>query len=297
MAAMLMNLMGITLVVFMVGSLLEAGLRLEIAEAAKAMRNVRFVVLSLLCCFVIGPLLAIGLTKVIPLEAPWALGMVILGLVPASPAGPVFVGIARGSLEYLTAFFLLAFAGTVITMPFLAPLVATGFNPDAWTIAKPLLYYITLPLLFGVVVRSNSTSLAAKAAPLIKRVTAIDTVLLVVLAGWNYRTQLLTAFGSYAIATQILYYAVGGALAYGLGSLLTLEYEAKAVLAIGIATRNAGPAIAMLMADPDTDPRAMAMCIIACFIGAIASGFAWGFALRRFCAPPLEPAEVAMRQT
>ena len=60
----------ISLVIFMAGNLLDMGLRLKLGTALVGLRNVRFVMLSLLWCFVLGPAIAYGLTQVIPLEAP-----------------------------------------------------------------------------------------------------------------------------------------------------------------------------------------------------------------------------------
>src|SRR5512144_3257798 len=100
MDAILQQAMGITIVIFMVGNLLEVGLRLQVAEALAALRNVRFMVLTLLWCFVLGPALAVGLTKIIPLSEPYALGLVLLGVAPCSPAIPVMRTRSGGSLAY-----------------------------------------------------------------------------------------------------------------------------------------------------------------------------------------------------
>ena len=138
----LQKIMGITIVIFMVGNLLEVGLRLQVSEALSALRNVRFVVTSLLLCFVIGPALAVMLTKIIPLSEPYALGLILLGMAPCTPALPVMVKKAGGSRAYMSAFMIVAFVGTVILMPFLVPMLAKGFTADPWTIAKPLLFFI-----------------------------------------------------------------------------------------------------------------------------------------------------------
>lgn len=108
----LRTVQNVTIVIFMVGNLLEVGLRLRVAEALAALRNVRFVMLSLLWCFVLGPALALLFTKIIPLSKPYALGLVLL-------------------------------------MPFMVPLLAKGFTADPWAIAKPLLFFIALPLAGG----------------------------------------------------------------------------------------------------------------------------------------------------
>ncbi len=98
MDAILQMIKGITIIIFMVGNLLEVGLRLEVSEAFAALRNVRFVVVSLLWCFVLGPALALLFTKVIPLAQPYAIGMVLLGMAPCSPAIPVISSLIKNPL-------------------------------------------------------------------------------------------------------------------------------------------------------------------------------------------------------
>lgn len=47
-------------------------------------------------------------------------------------------------------------------------------------------------------------------------------------------------------------------------------------------TRNVGPALAPLIALPGAPPEAIAMCILAVLLGAIVSGFAAAWILKRF---------------
>src|SRR5512136_3210917 len=166
---LLQQIQTITIVIFMVGNLLEVGLRLKVAEALAALRNARFVVTSLLWCFVLGPALAVLLTKIIPLTEPYALGLVLLGMAPCSPAIPVMMKKSGGSLAYMSAFMLVAFTGTVVLMPFMVPFLAQGFTADPWTIAKPLLFFIALPLVIGAAIRRAAEPVAEKAAPLVKK--------------------------------------------------------------------------------------------------------------------------------
>src|SRR5512147_2601115 len=159
---MLQTLMNVTIVIFMVGNLLEVGLRLNVAEALAALRNVRFVVTSLLWCFVLGPALAVLLTKIIPLTEAYALGLVLLGMAPCSPAIPVMMRKSGGSLAYMSAFMLVAYAGTVVLMPFMVPWLAKGFTADPWTIAKPLVSFIVIPLIIGAAIRRAAEKFADK---------------------------------------------------------------------------------------------------------------------------------------
>ena len=286
MDAILQQAMGITIVIFMVGNLLDLGLRLEVSEAVAALRDVRFVVLSLLWCFVLGPALAVLLTKIIPLAEPYALGLVLLGLAPCSPAIPIMVRKAGGNLAYMSAFMLLAFAGTVVLMPFMVPILAKGFTADPWTIAKPLVFLIAIPMVVGIAIRRAAMTIAAKVAPIVKALTSVATLILCAILLWLYRGEIIGAVGAYAIGTQLLYYTLLGFPAYLLG--FGLSYEQKAPMTLGICTRNVGPALAPLLAVAGSPQGAITMCILAIFLGAILSGFAAAAILRRFCAPARE---------
>ncbi len=279
----LQKIMGITIVIFMVGNLLEVGLRLNVAEALGALRNVRFVVVSLLWCFVLGPALAVLLTKLIPLTGPYALGLVLLGMAPCSPAIPMMVRKSGGSTAYMSAFMMVAFVGTVVLMPFMVPLLAKGFTADPWTIAKPLLFFIAIPLVIGVVIRRAAETAAERAAPIVKKVTGLATLILCVVLLWLYRSEIIGAVGAYAIGTQILYYALMGFASYLLG--FGLSYDQKAPMTLGVCTRNVGPALATLLGVANAPEGAITMCILAIFLGAILSGFAAAALLKRFGAP------------
>ncbi len=288
MEQLLQQIQTITIVIFMVGNLLEVGLRLEVSEARAALRNARFVVVSLLWCFVLGPGLAVLLTKILPLAEPYALGLVLLGLAPCSPAIPAMMRRSGGSLAYMSAFMLVAFAGTVVLMPLMVPWLAKGFTADTWTVAKPLLFLIVSPLIIGGAIRRANEALAEQAATIVRMVTGVDTFLLGACLLWLYRSDIFGAVGTYAIGTQILYYGLLGGASYLLG--FGLSYEQKAPMVLGICTRNVGPALATSLAVPGAPQGAIAMCALASFLGAILSGYAAAGLLKRFCAPDSEPA-------
>lgn len=278
----LKKILDITIVVFMVGNLLEVGLRLEIAEALTALRNARFVALTFLWCFVLGPALAVLLTKIIPLAEPYALGLVLLGMAPCSPAIPVMMRKSGGSLAYMSAFMLMAYAGTVVLMPLMVPWLVKGFTADPWTIAKPLLFFIAMPLIIGAVIRRASETIAEKAAPIVKKVTGLNTLILCAILLWLYWSEIFSSVGSYAIASQMLFYTLLGFVSYLFS--FGLSYEQKAPMVLGVCTRNVGPALATLLGVAGAPQGAITMCVMAIFLGAILSGFAAAAVLRRFCA-------------
>ncbi len=279
MTDLLEKLLGVTLAIFMAGSLLEMGLKLDLKKAAAALRDVRFMVMALLWSFAIGPALATLLAKVLPLSEPYALGLILLGLAPCAPFVPLLAEKARGDLNDVAAYLLLASVGTIIILPVMIPVLAPALTADTWTIAKPLLFFIALPLAIGICVRLLNSALADKAHPVVKKVTSVDIIIMLGIVMLLYWRDFLSAVGSFAIGVQILYYCLLGAAAYGLG--FGLSHEKKSTLVLGLCTRNVGAALAPLMSVPSVDPRATVMCVLAVFI-TLAVGFGAAYLLGRW---------------
>ena len=269
----------ISLVIFMAGNLLDMGLRLKLGTALVGLRNGRFVLLSLLWCFVLGPAIAYGLTRVIPLEAPYALGLILIGMTPCAPFLPMMVDRARGDMGYTASFMLLASVGMVAYMPFAVPLLADGLSVSAWMIAKPLLAVVLLPLVIGMLILRASNPLANRLQPVVKKITGVATIIMLGLCVVIYGESFIGSVGSYATFAQILFYFIitGGsyALSYGLPN------DRKSVLSLGVCTRNLGAAFAPLFAVAGTDERAIVMVALGVPLQTIAAFIAASIFARR----------------
>jgi BASS family bile acid:Na+ symporter len=276
MADQLEKLLGLTIAVFMAGSLLEMGLKLDLQRASHALRDIRFMVTALFWSFVVGPALAMLLAKGLPLAEPYALGLILLGLAPCAPFVPLLAEKAGADLNYVAAYLLLAALGTLIILPIMIPILAPQLTADSWTIARPLLLFIALPLAVGICVRLVAGTVAEKSHPIVKKVTGIDIILMLGIVLLLYWRDFLSAVGTYAIGAQILYYCLLAATAYSLG--FGLSREKKNTLALGLCTRNVGAAIAPLLSVSGSDQRATVMCVMAVFI-TLGVGFAVAYLL------------------
>jgi bile acid:Na+ symporter, BASS family len=206
---------------------------------------------------VVCPALAWVLVRFIPIAHPYAIGMVLLGMTPCAPFLPPMVERARGDMGYTAAFMLLASVVTVLYMPLAVPFMVKGLSASAWTIAKPLLLLLLVPLAIGMAIQHRSGPLAAKLHPPVKKVTGLDTVLMLTLCLVVYGKEFLGAVGSYAIGTQILFFSFATVAPFFLS--FGLPQGQRSVLALGMATRNLGAAFAPLFAVPDVDQRAIVM--------------------------------------
>lgn len=250
----------IAMVIFIVGSLLDMGLRLNPRDALKGLRNFRFVLYTLLWGFVFGPTLAYVITLILPLDSPYAMGLLLIGMTPCTSLLPVMVNRAKGDLGYTAAFMLLASGATIIFMPFAVPFMLKGLTVSAWTIAKPLLMFILLPMVVGIAILHGSATLTSVIQPFVKKATGIAAIAVIILCLLIYGEGLLGVAGSFAIAAQLIFFSLMITSSYWFS--FGLPHEQKIVLSIGMSTRNLGAALAPLFSIAEIDQRAIIMVVL-----------------------------------
>jgi BASS family bile acid:Na+ symporter len=228
----------ISIVIFMAGNLFDMGLRLDPQEALRGLRNARFVALALIWGFILGPAIAYAITRIVPLEYPYAIGLILLGVTPCAPFLPLIVEKAKGDLGYCAAFMVLSSVGMVLFMPFAVPLMVQGLTATAWSIAKPLVMFLLAPLAIGMAILHASVPLASRILPSVKMATTVATLSVIALCIVVYGKGLLAVASGFAVASQLFFFCCVTALPYLLG--FGLRNEQKIVLSTGMATRNLG---------------------------------------------------------
>ena len=257
MTELLPILLKVTVVIFMVGNLLELGLRIDLNKAMAGLRDVRFVALSLLWAFVLCPALAYALGLVLPLSEPYAMGLLLLGLAPCAPLLPGMVDKAHGDVNYAASFMLLASAGTVVYMPLMVPLLVKGVTVSAWTVAKPMLFLVLIPLVIGIAIQRSRPAIASSIHPYVSKGTGIDTLLMLLLVVVIYAKGFTAAIGTWAILAQVMFFTLTIAASYALA--FGVPPARKSVMTLGLSTRNVGAALAPLLVATDAAPETTVM--------------------------------------
>lgn len=252
---MLETILKITLVVFMVGNLLDLGLRLDLKVALRGFSDFRFMGLTTLWGFILCPGLGYLLARLLPLEPAVAMGLILITLGPGGPMLPVMVDRARGDVNYTATFTLFTTLGTVVFLPVMVPLLAKGLAVTMWMVAKPMLVFILLPMVVGVIVKLRWPSFAASIQPFVNKATKIDTLAMLVMVFAVYGKGMLGTIGTFAAGSQFLFLFIVTAGSYWLS--FGMPERQKSVLSIGVCCRQIGPALAALYIAPGVDPLAI----------------------------------------
>src|SRR6185312_7625521 len=261
MRAALAQTASIAIIIFAVSSMMSIGLAYRIGVIVAPLREVRAVFRALVANFLLVPLLAIAIERVIPIDPPLALGLFLLAGSAGAPFLITLASAAKSDLALCAALLLLLVPATVFFLPFYVPLAMThpslrglSYVPSSTvTIGLPLLSTLILPILLGLMLRTLAPAWAARLLPIGGKVATVALVVVVVSTfGANFQ-ELIRIVKSGAIVAGVL--LIAGA--FGIGFLLSRR-ERSAVLGLGTAQRNV--AGAMVIASKDfNDPDILVM--------------------------------------
>ena len=108
---------------FVVSSMLAMGAGLTVSQISEPLRNARLVVLALLANFVLMPLGALALAKVLWLDEPFGVGLLLLGCAAGAPFLPKLAELAKGNLAFAVGAMVLLMVVTVGFLPVVLPLL------------------------------------------------------------------------------------------------------------------------------------------------------------------------------
>ena len=250
---------------FVVSSMLAMGAGLTVSLIAEPLRNVRLVVLALLANFVVMPLGALGLAKVLSLDEPFGIGLLLLGCAAGAPFLPKLAELAKGNLAFAVGAMVLLMVVTVGYLPIVLPLLLPGVTVHPWNIARSLLLLMLLPLVLGLVLRARSDDLAERVKPVLDWISNISLILLVCLITAANIDKVLQVFGTRGILAGLLFIALG----FGTGWLLGgPNADTKRVMALGTGQRNIAAAL-VVASQSFSDANVVVMVIVVAIIGLI----------------------------
>jgi predicted Na+-dependent transporter len=234
---------GISGLLFVVTSMLAMSLSLSLQQMTQPLKNVRLVILALLGNFVLVPLLAFAIIKLIPLEEPLQIGVILLGTAAGAPFIPKLVQGAKGNVAYAVGLMFLIMVVTIFYLPFVLPLLLPGVEINPWDIAKSLIATMLIPLVIGMLIKSHSPDVADHWAPVMNKISSLSVlILLVVGLGLNI-SNILGFIGTRGIGAMTL--LILGALVIG---LLFGGRDPGVRSAMGLSTANRNGAAALLVA-------------------------------------------------
>jgi bile acid:Na+ symporter, BASS family len=266
---MLMDLLSkastIAMLSFVVSSMLAMGTGLTVAQIIEPLRNVRLLVLALLANFILMPLGAFTLARVLWLDESFGIGLLLLGCAAGAPFLPKLAELAKGNLAFAVGEMVLLMVVTVGYLPIVLPLLLAGVTVDPAKIARSLILLMLLPLAAGLALKAYYGDMAVRVKPTLDWISNVSFVLLVLLITAANIDKVLDVFGTRAILAGLLFVALGFAIGWVLGGPGT---DTRRVLALGTAQRNIAAAL-VVGSQSFSDAKVVVMVIVVAIAGLI----------------------------
>lgn len=251
---------------FVVGSMLAMGFSLTIQMIAKPLRNLKLVALTLFVNFVVIPIVTIGVSGFVPMAEDIRIAFYVLALAAGAPFLPKLAQFAKADIAFSVGMMTLLMVATVVVLPFVLPLLLSDVTINPWDIIKPLVLLLLLPLGAALMIRQRYEEFAEHAAKLLNSVTTVSLLALLFLFFVAYWNEILSTFGTGAIAFSIFFIAFALLAGY---LISPKNVGIKRVSSLGAAQRNISVGILVVAVNFSDSPLVGVTVLIVSLIGLI----------------------------
>ncbi len=255
----------ISLLVFIISSMLSMGLGLTVRQIAEPLKNVKLVVLSLIVNFLLVPLLVYGIISIVPLNEGERIAMLLISIAAGAPFIPKLADIAKANIPFSMGLMLLLMVVTIFFMPLVVPYMLTGAEVSSWAIAKSLVVIMLLPLILALLIRAYWENGAKPMQGFFAKLTNIAMLLLIISLVILNTNHLIDKVG-YPLLAILLLLVGAMVIGYYLGGT---EKDIRVVSALGAGQRNISAALLVgtqNFDNPDITIMLVAVSIFGLFI-------------------------------
>jgi BASS family bile acid:Na+ symporter len=250
-------LFNLSVLIFVLTSMFGMGLSLTLKQVFEPMRNVSLVLRALAANFILSPLLAFALAKVIGLDQQLATGLFILGVAAGAPLLAKFAELAKGDLAFTLGLMVLLMVVTIIYAPLVLPLLMPDVQIDVWGMIRSLVLTMLLPLAAGLFIKARYESLAESLSPSMSQASSLTLMMQLVLGLFLTVGDLLGVIGTGAILAALLFLAGNMVFGWLLGGP---GRDTRVVVTVGTAQRNVSAAM-LIVVQNFSEPQVLLMVL------------------------------------
>ncbi|MGQ9427232.1 hypothetical protein ACXYTJ_15795 [Gilvimarinus sp. F26214L] len=265
-------LLNASVVVFAVSSMIAAGAGNRLADVLQPLRNLSALLRAIVANFVLVPLLAVVVLRLLDVSQPIAIGLFLVATAAGAPFLIKLAAVAATDLALSTTLLLVLLPVTIVYMPIVVPLALPAADVSAIAIARPLLLTMLVPLALGLLLRVYAEAWALRAQALLAMVSTLALVVLIVATVAANLSGILAVFRTSAIVAIVI--VIGGAFVIGF-LLGGPTVRGREVLGLGTSQRNIAAAT-VVATQAVGHPNTVTMVVVSSLVGfAILFPVAW----------------------
>ncbi|MCE5299051.1 MAG: hypothetical protein MUE45_01170 [Methanoregulaceae archaeon] len=252
--------------IFIITSMLGMGFGLTISQIITPLKNRRLVIMSLLANFVLVPILALVIIRIIPLSEGLQIGLILVGFAAGAPFLPKLVQLAKGNMAFTAGLMVLLMVITIAYLPIVLPFVLTGVQVSPWEISKSLIVLMLIPLALALFIRARYEEVAKGLIHTMNMAANLSLVAMFIGYFVGYSDVTYGVLGTGGILVSILLVVGAFIIGYLLGGT---DKDNKKVLALGTGQRNLAAAFAIASSSFAANPEVLIEVMDVAVIGFI----------------------------
>ena len=250
--------LNLSIICFMVTGMLNVGMSMTFRQVLEPLRNVRLTIKSLVTSYILVPLIAILIARVIHLAEPLKVGLVLLSMTAGIEAGPKAIGIAKGNVAFATSLLGLQLIVTIIYVPFVISVLLPEVSINTIKMLIKLSVVVFLPLVLGLFLKSRHDAIAERLNRHMHSISTFSLIVMVALIFILHSRELLRLTGTGAILAGVLFIVFAFTAGYLTGGT---GRDNRLTLAFMSSGRNFGIPF-MIASQAFNDPDVILMMIV-----------------------------------
>jgi BASS family bile acid:Na+ symporter len=240
----------LSVLVFVIASMLAMGLSLKLDQIAAPLKNARLVVLALAANFVLVPAIAYLITLIFSLDDSVTIGLILLSTAAGAPFLPKLAEVAKGSVAFSVGLMVFLMLVTIVYLPIVLPLLLADVEVNPWEIAQSLIVLMLIPLAIGLFIKTRYSDVASRLQPTFAMASNIALLTLAVLGLVLNFSSMIDLVGTLGILAGLIFIILALVIGFLLGGSSS---EIRSVMGLGTAQRNLSAALVVAAQNFNSD--------------------------------------------
>jgi|ERR1041385_5595468 BASS family bile acid:Na+ symporter len=242
--------------------MLGMGLTLSVDDFRRVLKMPRTIAVGFAAQYLIMPFLGWGVARMLKLDTPFAVGLILVACCPGGTASNVVCYIARADVALSVLMTTCSTFGAIVMTPLLTKwLASTYVSVDAWKLFLDTVQIVLLPVLLGLVLHHLFPRLVKAVLPVAPLVSVI-TIALIVASIVGQNAGAIKTSGGLLLLAVFLLHAGGFLLGYSFSWLLGYGTIVNRTISIEVGMQNSGLGVALAQKNFPLLPTAPVPCAI-----------------------------------
>lgn len=238
--------------------MLGVGLLMSARQLLELLRDRRSLAVTLAANLIIVPFVALALGRLLNLETPLQVALLLIATAAGSPALVKLTALAKGDQVGAVTMIVTLMVISVAYQPLVLPLLIQDVHVDSAQIMRTLVLTVLLPLVIGLVTRVRMPTLALRVQPGLTKLSSLSAMLVMITLPMIHFSELAEFAHNGGVLAALVYVSIIVGTGWWLGGGRS---EFRRILALCCGQGNMAAAF-VVATQSFSDPKVVVMLLV-----------------------------------